>query len=151
MNSESRHFISRHSGFMMLAELLQAGNPLLQNNPISVPLQSHPDEILQRPIPSLASNSNESQASTSQSSSGIAVAEPNHPDEFQIRNRGNRVNEFLELLSRISNRSPGGSNEDEPGNNSDQQENQGNRATENSKRKNRRSRQKRENLTEGEK
>ena len=132
MNSESKHFVSRHSGFMMLAELLQAGNPLLQNNPISVPLQSHPDEILQRPIPSLASNSNESQASTSQSSSGIAVAEPNHPDEFQIRNRGNRVNEFLELLSRISNRSPGGSNEDEPGNNSDQQENQGIRTTDNS-------------------
>ena len=52
MNFESRHFVSRHSGFMMLAELLQAGNPLLQNNPISVPLQSHPDEILQRPIPS---------------------------------------------------------------------------------------------------
>ena len=58
--------------------------------------------------------------------SGIAVAEPNHPDEFQIRNRGNRVNEFLELLSRISNRSPPGgassnneeNNENNPGNDS---------------------------------
>ena len=52
---------------MMLAELLQAGNPLLQNNPIIVPPQSaHPDEILQRPIPSVASNlSSEGQASTS--------------------------------------------------------------------------------------
>ena len=52
--------------------------------------------------------------------SGIAVAEPNHPDEFQIRNRGNRVNEFLELLSRISNRSPPGgasSNNEDPENN----------------------------------
>ena len=58
---------SSHSGFMMLAELLQAGNPLLQNNPIIVPPQSaHPDEILQRPIPSVASNlSSEGQASTS--------------------------------------------------------------------------------------
>ena len=110
---------------MMLAELLQAGNPLLQNNPIIVPPQSaHPDEILQRPIPSVASNlsSEGQQASTSRASSasGIAVAEPNHPDEFQIRNRGNRVNEFLELLSRISNRSPPGgatSNNEDPENN----------------------------------
>jgi hypothetical protein len=61
------HLPSSHSGFMMLAELLQAGNPLLQNNPIIVPPQSaHPDEILQRPIPSVASNlSSEGQASTS--------------------------------------------------------------------------------------
>ena len=116
----------------MLAELLQAGNPLLQNNPIIVPQQSHPDEILQRPIPPLASNSTESQASTSQGSSGIAVAEPNHPDEFQIRNRGNRVNEFLELLSRISNRSPGGSNDDESANNGNQQDNQAQRTIDNS-------------------
>ena len=58
---------------------------------------------------------------TGSAASGIAVAEPNHPDEFQIRNRGNRVNEFLELLSRISNRSPPGgaasSNNEDPENN----------------------------------
>ena len=60
--------------------------------------------------------------------SGIAVAEPNHPDEFQIRNRGNRVNEFLELLSRISNRSPtGGANS----NNEDPENNPGNDSSDN--------------------
>jgi len=114
----------RHSGFMMLAELLQAGNPLLQNNPIIVPPQSpHPDEILQRPIPPLDRATSESQASTSRgSSSGIAVAEPNHPDEFQIRNRGNRVNEFMELLSRITNRSPSSNDDNEAPNNRQEEE-----------------------------
>ena len=109
---------------MMLAELLQAGNPLLQNNPIIVPPQSpHPDEILQRPIPPLDRATSESQASTSRgSSSGIAVAEPNHPDEFQIRNRGNRVNEFMELLSRITNRSPSSNDDNEAPNNRQEEE-----------------------------
>ena len=69
----NRSFSYRHSGFMMLAELLQAGNPLLQNNPIIVPPQSpHPDEILQRPIPPLDRATSEGQASTS-SRSGLNI------------------------------------------------------------------------------
>ena len=63
--------------------------------------------------------------------SGIAVAEPNHPDEFQIRNRGNRVNEFLELLSRISNRSPPGG---ASSNNEDAENNPGNDSSDNNSR-----------------
>ena len=65
--------------------------------------------------------------------SGIAVAEPNHPDEFQIRNRGNRVNEFLELLSRISNRSPPGG---ASSNNEDPENNPGNDSSDNSRQDN---------------
>ena len=83
---------------MFLAEMLQTGG-----NPIIVP--PHPDEVLQAPVPSLSravENPNEGQNNP-----------PAPSGDFQIRNRnGNQVNEFLELLSRISNRN---STPNEPG------------------------------------
>jgi len=76
----------RYSGFMMLAELLQSGNPILQ-----VPRQvRHPDEVINRPIGSVQD----------------AEENPDSPveeDDFHIRNR-ERVNEFREILRRISSR-----------------------------------------------
>lgn len=71
---------------MMLAELLQSGNPILQ-----VPRQvRHPDEVINRPIGSVQD----------------AEENPDSPveeDDFHIRNR-ERVNEFREILRRISSR-----------------------------------------------
>ena len=81
---------------------IQAGNPFGASAP-------HPDEVLQRPIPP-----------TSRSEASENEAENN--DEFHVRNRNSsRVNEFLELLSRISNRP----SENQPENRPENQNNPG--------------------------
>ena len=104
--------IFRYSGYMMLAELLQAGHPIL------VPSTS--EDALQRPVASTSRASETSPASTSAStpstSAGPSIsrgsdASPNPSDGFHIRNRSNRVNEFLELLGRITNRPSQSNNE----------------------------------------
>ena len=70
---------------MMLAELLQSGNPLIQPQ-----RARHPDEVINRPVGSVQD----------------AEENPDSPieeNDFQIRNR-ERVQQFRELLRNISNR-----------------------------------------------
>ena len=82
---------------MILAEYLQSHDPLTH---------SHPDEVLQRPLPPMSASRNEENAPVEASASGLGEAgDSNNPDPFRIRIRpdSDQVNRFLEILNRIAN------------------------------------------------
>ena len=93
----NRTRLNHRNGAMILAEYLQSHDPLTH---------SHPDEVLQRPLPPMSASRNEENAPVEASASGLGEAgDSNNPDPFRIRIRpdSDQVNRFLEILNRIAN------------------------------------------------
>ena len=81
---------------MILAEYLQSHDPLTH---------SHPDEVLQRPLPPMASRHEDPPAAAVEAAGVGEAGDSNNPDPFRIRIRpdSDQVNRFLEILNRIAN------------------------------------------------
>ena len=92
----NRTRLNHRNGAMILAEYLQSHDPLTH---------SHPDEVLQRPLPPMASRHEEPSVAAVEAAGVGEAGDSNNPDQFRIRIRpdSDQVNRFLEILNRIAN------------------------------------------------